>query len=139
MEQVLLAPTKRIIKAFQAGGSKAYFHNCGLIDNFIPYLVDEIGSDALQIQTINDTKGILQKYGDRVTVEYRLDPTIMYDPDTTPDQARSLVREVIDKFGAHTNPGAGVVIAPQALKEEVYYAVDDEIYTYSLQKYKEVE
>jgi hypothetical protein len=136
LEQTLLKPTKRIVDAVKASGTKFFFHSCGLIDSFIPYYVDVIGADALEIQRINNIAEIVKKYGDRTTVEYRPDPYFMYDPDTTPEQAKACARALVDELGAHVNPGAGVVLTPIALRDEVYYAFDDEIFRYSLEKYR---
>jgi hypothetical protein len=136
LEETLLVPTKRVVDAVKANGTKFIFHSCGLVNSFVPYYVDAIGADALEIQRINDVAGIVKKYGDRVTVEYRPDPHFMYDPDTTPEQARLCARDLVDALGAHTNPGAGVVLSPIALRDEVYYAFDDEVFRYSLEKYR---
>lgn len=137
LEQTLLEPTKRVIKAIQDEGVKVVFHNCGLIEEFIPYLVDEIHADALQIQPLNDTSKILQTYGDRVTVNYnKPDQEFLYDPATTPEQARAYAREIVDKYGAQANPGAGVIVTSYAYSEDVFYAFEDEIYRYSLELYK---
>jgi hypothetical protein len=135
--ETILPPVSRAIKEIRKTGVKVVFHNCGLIDSFIPYLVDDIGADGLQIQNINDIKGILQAYGDKVTVEYqRPDPYLMFDPDTTLDQVRALARDIVDTYGAHTNPGSGCVYTPSAPTAEAYNAFDDEIYGYSMEKYK---
>jgi hypothetical protein len=137
-EATVYEPTIRVVRAMQEGGAKVIFHNCGLIDSFIPHLVNDIRADALEIQTLNDIKGILQNYGDRVTVEYHADQYLMYDPETTPEQARRHAREIVDTYGAHVNPGAGVMISAGAFSEEVFYAFEDEIFNYSLEKYKDL-
>ena len=59
----------------------------------------------------------------------------MYDPDTTPDLVRAYARKLIDTYGAHVNPGPGIIIDSYALKEDVYHAFNDEIFYYSLKKY----
>jgi hypothetical protein len=137
-EQTLLEPTKRLVKAMQAEGSKVNFHNCGKIETFLPYLIDEIGADALQIQSnINDIKDILTRYGDRITCDYATDGYKLFDPKTTPDDARAYAREIVDAFGAHSNPGPGVMIIGSAHSAEVYSAFEDEVYNYSLKQYKD--
>ena len=118
-------------------GIKVVFHNCGLVEDFIPYLVDEIKADGLQIQPLNDLKSILQKYGDRITLDNNSpDKEFLYDPETTPDEARAYAREFVDTFGAHNNPGAGIIVTSYALNEDVFYAFGEEIFQYSLEKYK---
>jgi hypothetical protein len=137
-EQTLLEPTKRLVKGMQAEGSKVNFHNCGKVEAFMPYLVEEIGADALQIQSnINDIKALMQKYGDRVSFDYYLDNYRMFDTDTTPEDARAYARELVEEFGAQSNPGSGVMIIGSAHSAEVYAAFEEEIYQYSLAKYGE--
>ena len=136
-KEAILPPTIRLAKGIKAQGVKLVFHNCGLIDNFIPFLVEDIGADGLQIQTINNIEHIISTYGDRVTVEYRRpDPYLLFNPNTTLDQVRDLARTVVDTYGAHTNPGSGAVCTINAPNEEVYYAFDEEMVKYSLEKYK---
>ena len=140
VEQTLLEPTRRLVKGMQAEGSKVNFHNCGKVETFMPYLVDEIKVDAIQIQSnLNDIKSIISKYGDRVSVDYYLDSYKMYDHDTTPEDAREYARELVDEYGAQSNPGSGAMIIGSAYSKEVYDAFEDEIYNYSLKKYEEVQ
>jgi hypothetical protein len=136
-EETILPPVTRAIKEIRKSGVKLVFHNCGLVDKFIPYLVDDMGVDGLQIQNINDIKNILRVYGDRVTVEYqRPDSYLLFDPDTTLDQVRALARDIVDTYGAHTNPGSGCIYTLSAPTAEVYQAFDDEVFRYSREKYK---
>lgn len=134
-EATLLEPTKRIVNAIHEAGCKVVFHNCGKVDSFIPYLVEEIHVDALEIQTINDIKGILKRYGNKVTVEYQPDPYILYDKDVDLGFLRNYAREIVDNYGAHVNDGAGVVITYSSLYPEVYRVFDEEIYEYSSKVY----
>ena len=138
-KEAVLPPSIRLVKEVQKMGVPVMFHCCGLIDAFIPYLVEDIGADGLQIQKINDIKGILQKYGDIVTVEYsEPDPFIMYDKESTSEDIKNLARYVVDNFGAHVNPGAGVVVSISAPTEEIYNCFEDEMYEYSLEKYSKL-
>jgi hypothetical protein len=136
-KETILEPTIRLAKGIRESGVKLMFHNCGLINDFVPYLVDDIGSDGLQIQTINDTGKIIRDFGEKVTVEYRRpDPYLLFDPDTTEAQIRELARWIVDSFGAHANPGAGAMVTVNAPSAEVYNAFDEEVYRYSLDKYR---
>lgn len=135
-KETIFPATVRIVKALHDMGIKVIFHNCGRIDAFVPWLVDEIHADVLQIQTINDIGNIVKTYGDRTTVHIRPNPEILYDPATTPERARAHARELVDAYGTHANPGAGILMSCFALKEDVYDAFDDEIFNYSLEKYK---
>lgn len=136
VRELLLEPTAAFVKAVRDTGTKVIFHNCGLVDRFIPFFVEDIHADGLEIQHINDIKKILREYGDRVTSEYQMDLRKLYDPAVTPKQARALARDIVDTYGARTNPGAGVMLLGSALKKEVWYAFEGEIYDYSLKQYK---
>ena len=137
LEQTLLAPTKRLVGGMQAEGALVHFHNCGRIEEFVPYLVEEIGADGLQIQpSLNDVNAILTRYGEKVTVDYTPDKYRMFDPETTPECVREYAREIVDAFGAHTNPGAGVFVIASAVTEDIYRAFEDELFEYSIEKYK---
>jgi hypothetical protein len=137
LRATILQPTIRYIKYIKSKGIKVIFHNCGLVNDFIPILVDEVGADGLDIQPINDISGIIKKYGDRVTPTLQgADSYFFYDPDTTLDQVREKARNYVDVYGASSNPGAGAVLMFHAPTEEVYNAFLDEVYAYSLEKYK---
>jgi hypothetical protein len=136
-KETLLEPTKRIYKAIEDAGVIPVSHNCGLVNDFIPYLVDEIGAQGLEIQPINDIKGILRTYGNRCTVEYTSpDPYFFNDPDTTEEQLKRRARETVETYGAHTNPGSGCVTAVFTVNEEMYRVFDEEVYRYSLERYR---
>jgi hypothetical protein len=137
LRETILPPTIRYIKHIKSKGIKVIFHNCGMIETFVPILVDEVGADALDIQPINDIAGILKTYGDRVTPMLQSpDSFFFYDPDTTLPQVREKARHYVDVYGAHANPGAGVMLMYNAPTEEMYNAFMDEIYAYSMEKYK---
>jgi uroporphyrinogen-III decarboxylase len=138
-KETILPPTIRLVKEIRETGVLMFFHNCGLIDDFIPFLVEDIHADGMQIQIINDIGGIIKKYGERVTVEYRRpDPYLLFDPDTTSDQIKELARWVVDSFGAHNNPGSGAVTTVNAPTAEVFNTFDEELYKYSLEKYGKI-
>ena len=134
-EKTLLEPTKRLVASIQNEGMKVLFHNCGLINDFIPHLVEDIKADCLMIQSINDLEGIIKKYGDRVTIYTYLDLEIMYNPKYTEEDVRQYARSLVDKYGAHVNPGSGLMVMAYAKDAETFYAFEDELYNYSLEKY----
>jgi uroporphyrinogen-III decarboxylase len=137
-EQTILKPTVRFVEAVHARGTKFVAHCCGKIDPFIPYLVEEIGVDGLEIQDLNDIPGILGKYGDRVTVEYHPDPKLVYDPETTGEMIRAHVREIVDRFGAQAVPGSGVIVSFGSNDAHIFYPMEDEFYHYSRSRYKDL-
>lgn len=135
MESLLLEPTKRIFDAIHARGVKVEFHNCGHIDAFIPDIMEELKPDAMEIQVLNDIKGINAKYGDRITIEYAPDPFFINDPDVTYDQLRAYAREIVDTYGAHVTKGAGCVLNVNFNDPDRYKAFETEIIEYSLKQY----
>lgn len=136
-EKTILEPTRRFVKAVQARGTKFIAHCCGKVDVFIPYLVEELGVDGLEIQDINDIPGIIKRYGDRVLVEVKADPYIVHDDESTAESMLEHVRSLVDKYGAHTNPGAGAAMNLQSSFKDKYYLMEEELYRFSLMKYGE--
>ena len=134
-EQTILEPTVRFVKAVQARGTKFVAHCCGVIDPFVPYMVEEIGFDVLEIQSLNDIPGILKKYGDRVTVEYHATPQFLHDSKATEAEIRKHAREFVDKYGAQAVPGSGVVATIMSSDEKLFYPLEDELYEYSKASY----
>ncbi len=134
-EKTILEPTARFARAVQSRGTKFILHCCGVIDCFVPYMVEEIGVDGLEIQKINDIPYILNKYGDRVTVEYHTDPFLCYDPDATEEEVRLHAKGIVDRFGAHVVPGAGVVINMSSGFEKLFYPMEETFYEYSKEMY----
>lgn len=134
-EQTLLEPTIRLADAIHEAGCKYMFHTCGRMEAWLPYIVNDIKADLIEIQSINDTKYILDTYGDKLTVEYCPDFYIMYNPATTAEQAREYARSIVDRFGAHKNKGSGIAVRLIGDIPESYYAFEDELYNYSLKLY----
>lgn len=137
-EETLLDCAVRLADAVRAGGCRYMFHTCGKMESWLPYIVNDIKADLIEIQNINDTKAILETYGDKLTVEYHPDPYIMYNPATTAEQAREYARSLVDQFGAHTNKGSGIAVRLVGNIPESYYAFEDELYNYSLKKYADL-
>lgn len=134
-EQTILEPTVRFVQAVHARGTKFVAHCCGKIDPFVPYMVEEIGFDVLEIQSFNDIPGILKKYGDRVTVEYHASPQLVHDPETTEAEIRAHARDIVDRFGAQAVPGSGVITNVFSSIEHLYYPLEEELYEYSRARY----
>lgn len=134
-EQTLLEPHIRLAEEVRRSGARYMVHCCGKMEAWLPYIVNDIKADVVEIQNINDTQFILDTYGDRLTVEYSPDFNIMYDPKTTEQEAREYARSLVDKYGAHKNKGSGIVVHLHGNRPESYYAFEDELYNYSLKMY----
>lgn len=137
-EETLLEPHIRLAEAARAEGARYMVHCCGKMEAWLPYIVNDIKADVVEIQSINDTDYILENYGDRLTVEYSPDFNIMYNPATTAQQAREYARSLVDKYGAHRNKGSGFVVHLHGNIPESYYAFEDELYNYSLKLYADL-
>ncbi|MCL2125270.1 MAG: hypothetical protein FWH33_04685 [Oscillospiraceae bacterium] len=136
-EKTILEPTKRFVKGVHDRGTRFIAHCCGVIEPFVPYMVEEIGFDGLEIQTnLNDIDAIFAKYGDRVTIQCGPNADLLRKPDVTADDARVAAREMIDKYGAHAVPGSGALAMIFNPVEDIYYAIEDEIYEYSKKRYE---
>ena len=134
-EKTLLDCTVKLAESIHDAGCRLMCHCCGKMEVWVPYFVNEIHADAIEIQPINDIRGILDRWSGQITPTFTTDPYIMYDPDITDEEIRAYARSIVDKYGAHTCDGAGVVIYQQGNIPRTYYAFEDEIYHYSLEKY----
>jgi len=137
-EETLRDPSVRLAEAVRGTGARYMFHTCGKMGVWLPYIVNELKADVIEIQNINDTREILQTWGDRLSVEYHPDVMVMYNPATTAEQAREYARSLVDQFGAHVNPGAGFCVRLVGNIPESYYAFEDELYQYSLKMYRDL-
>ncbi len=135
-ENTLLDSAVLIANAVHKAGCGYMLHCCGQMEAFLPYIVNDIKADVLEIQSINDIRMILDQYGAKTTPIYPPDPYVMYDPDLKPEDAREYARSIVDQYGAHTCEGSGAIVKLIGSHSETYYAFEDEIFHYSLEKYK---
>ncbi|MDR2355298.1 MAG: hypothetical protein LBE16_03785 [Clostridiales Family XIII bacterium] len=137
MRETMLKPTARFLRHIKEAGVKTVFHNCGLINDFIPAIAEEIKPDAMDLQFMNDIAGMMKRYGAGLTFDLQnAGDRILYDPQTTHAAIRQKARECVDIFGAHVMPGAGGVVFQSAMDAEKANVFWDEIYAYSLEKYR---
>ena len=72
-------------------------HSCGYITQIIPDLV-EIGVDCINPMMVkNDIDGIMEQYGDKITVMGGVDSQTM-EILATPEDTKKIVREAMDKY-----------------------------------------
>lgn len=136
-EDLLLEPTRRFVKHVQSRGVKFFAHCCGKVDDFIPYFVDELGVDGVELQPLNDLPGIVNKYGDKLLVEVQPDPQIVFDDEMTDEQLIAHIRDLVDTYGAQSNPGSGAVMNLKSGWERTYKLMEEEMYQYSSKKYQQ--
>lgn len=90
-----------------------FYHSCGYIEPFIPYLIDA-GVDVLNpIQAeCMEFKKIVETYGDRISFHGTIGTqTVM--PFGTPEEVKRIVKENLDVAG----PAGGLFVAPTHLLE----------------------
>ena len=135
-KNTLLDSAVELADAVHSKGCHYMIHCCGFMEAWLPYIVNDLRGDLLEIQSINDIRMILDKYGSKTTPIFPPDPYIMYNPDTTPEEARAYARSIVDQYGAHTCEGSGAVCKLIGCHPETYYAFEDELFNYSLECYK---
>ena len=135
-EKTLLNAQRRFVEAVHARGTKFIAHCCGRIECFIPYFVNDIGFDGLELQPINDIEWILKTFGDRITVEYKADPAVVFNDEATEEQLTAHARSIVSRFGAQSVPGSGVIMNLQRSFEHSYGVIERTIYEASCEAYK---
>ena len=135
-EDLLYEPTRRFVEGVHARGVKFIAHCCGCVTPFMPYFV-EMGVDGIEIQQdLNDLSAIMKQYGDKLLIEVRPEMEQMNREDATDADVIKAAHDVVDTFGAHTNPGSGGTVSAFA-RGEKGKLVTDEIIRYCLEKYAE--
>ena len=88
---------KRLADRIHEYGMIYMHHSCGFIQQIIPDLV-EIGVDAINPMMVkNDIDGIMEQYGDKITVMGGVDSQTM-EILATPEDTKRIVREAMDKY-----------------------------------------
>ena len=134
-EELLLEPTRRFVQAVQTRGTKFFAHCCGKVEVFVPYFADDLKVDGIEIQDINDLPKIVHTYGDRLLIEVKADPQVVYDDEATDAQLIAHARQLVDTFGAQANPGSGAVMCLGCGSAHGFYLMEEELYRYSSEKY----
>lgn len=131
-KELIYPPMMRIAKHVHDLGLYWDCHSCGKTETLVPYMVD-MGFNFWEAQSMNDLKAVKQKYGNKIAIQFTLDPYILQDPDVTEEELRSYVRQVIDDLGK----GGGLILSFTCLTPKVFTTVTTEIYEYSSKKYAE--
>ena len=90
---------RKTCQTFKELGAFAQHHNCGRIEPFIPYIVDE-GFDAWDpAQRSNDLRGIKWRYDNKFCIMGGMENNGFISwPETTEEQIRAEVRMVMDEL-----------------------------------------
>ena len=98
-EDMVYAPTKRLIDHIKASGDVAFeLHSCGRVESFVPYMID-LGVDILQIQRrANDMPALKEKYGDKIGFCCHIEG-LEQDAKTPKEEWLKKLRNTIDIYG----------------------------------------
>jgi len=114
----------RISEAIRSRGVIHTHHSCGCMEAFIDDLL-EVGVQVLNpIQPCNNRKMITEKYSGLVSFEVGADFFVARE-NSTEEQIRAEVREVIDLFGPHKNMVLGVFPSNKACLDKIDIAFDE--------------
>jgi len=134
MEELVYAPTKRIVQNVKDKGIVFQHHCCGRIERFVPYMI-ELGVDNIQLQRrANDVPRLKQLYGDRIGFNLQLEGLSTMGPLPTVDEIVEACRRTVDLYAA----GGGLytsVFGTFATVPELAWAAATEIYCYSREFY----
>ena len=123
------------MQAVQARGTKFFAHCCGKVEVFVPYFADDLKVDGIEIQDINDLPRIVHAYADRLLIEVKADPKVVYDDEMTDEQLLDHIHHIVDTYGAQSNPGSGAVMHLGCGSAHAYYLMEEELYRYSSAQY----
>ena len=130
MENLVFAPTKRLIDYVKSKGVIFELHTCGNITRFMPYMAS-LGVDILQLQRrAVDTPAMKAKFGDTVGFCAQLEgllPGINYSD----EQVIDAVRKTVDIFA----PGGGCYSGVFLADTKNSWTAVAELFTYSREYY----
>ena len=130
MEDIVFAPTKRIIDHIKSKGVVFELHACGNVTRFIPYSI-EMGAELLQLQrrAVNLPE-MKKKYGDKVGFCASMEG-FEFGKDYSQDEIIELVRNSVDIYA----PGGGCYSSVMFREPEKQWAALAELYYYSRELY----
>ena len=130
MEEIVFAPTKRIVDHIKSKGILFEFHSCGNITRFIPYMID-LRMDFLQIQRrAVDIPAMKKKYGDRIGFNAFMEGAQFGVPNTK-EELTQIIRKSVDIYGK----GGGVYMNVFESNPELLWHILTELYAYSREYY----
>ena len=134
MEDLVFAPTKKIIDHIKGKGKVFELHTCGKIERFLPFMCD-LGIDFLQIQRrANDIPMLKEKYGNRIGFNAPLEGYDRYTPGVSyPDDVLvEMIRNTVDIYCK----GGGVYPSLYVTDPEQVWLAVTETYYYSKEYYE---
>jgi hypothetical protein len=130
MEELVFAPTKKIIDHIKSKGVFIELHSCGNITRFLPYMID-LKADFLQIQRrAVDIPELKKKYGGKIGFNSGIEGLLPGETDS-PEKIAKLVRNTIELYGE----GGGFYASVFAGDPQLLWAALAELYYYSREFY----
>jgi hypothetical protein len=129
MEELIFAPSKKVIDHIRSKGVKFELHTCGNITRFMPYILD-LDVDFLQLQfRAVDLPDLKAKYGDKVGF---CSPIDGYAPGLPREKVLQLVRDSVDTYA----PKGGAYFSVSSADPEERWDMLAELYMYSREFYE---
>ena len=106
------------------------FHCCGKVDNLVPAMVEAGIEHWSSVQTINDVRGILKRYGDRLTLTGGMDLPVLRTPGITREEMKAIVTAQVRAvckggalvpFAASSVPGLVEVLNEVLAEQEGFF------------------
>ena len=131
MEDIVFAPTKRIVDHIKSKGVVFELHSCGNIERFLPYMVD-LGIDFLQIQRrAVDIPKMKRMYGDKIGFNTGIEG-LPFGESVPLDELIALIRESVALYGK----GGGFYTFLFERDPEHIWAGLSELYAFSREFYE---
>ena len=91
--------------------------------------------EVFGLEDINDLPKIVHTYADRLLIEVKPDPKVVYDDEMTDTQLIKHIHRLVDTYGAQANPGSGAVMNLGCGSAHGFYLMEEELYQYSKKQY----
>ena len=117
---------QEITSHIHSKGRYASLHSCGHNASRIELFI-EAGFDEWQPQTMNDTKGLYEKYGDQIIITVYPDPI---SPESSDAEFRQAARDHVDRF---FQPGKPSLLGRSTMNDSPAFL--EEVYEYSRKKF----
>ena len=133
MEDMVFAPTKKIIDHIHSKGVYFILHSCGNITRFVPYMID-MHADLLQVQRrAVDIPELKRKYGNKIGFNSGFEG-LDFGVETTKEHMTEIIRKSVDLLA----PGGAYLASLFSVNDpEMLWHTLGELYAYSRELYDE--
>ncbi len=121
---------KRLNEACRKYGIIPTLHCCGKAEPLVPYFIEEGAESWSAVQSVNDIAGILDKYGDKITLVGGFNANGIAGVELREDLVREEVRRCMREYGPHRGYVFwGFVMLPsgqEQMLQQLFGAIIDE-------------